>query len=124
MLSTQFPQICIFCCWYFCIFLPLLPLEGQPAVIIPTLLAPQQGMTCPCRLERCRIRTQDCRFKVLQSGALPLSHHIPLENSPTLPAIIHLLQHPLFWRSCTILLKISYTGNIKKSFMTCGKTLQ
>ena len=47
---------------YFCILLPLPPLRGQPAVIMPTLLAPQQGMTCPFRLERCRIRTRDCRF--------------------------------------------------------------
>jgi len=42
------------------------PLIGQPVVIIPTLLAPQQGMTCPCRLERCRIRTWDCRFYSLE----------------------------------------------------------
>ena len=48
---------------YFCIFLPLPPLRGQPAV--PTLLAPQQGMACPCRLERCRIWTRDCRFHSL-----------------------------------------------------------
>ena len=45
--------------YLFCIlvyfFLPLPPLRGQPAVIMPTLLAPQQGMTCPCRLERCWI---------------------------------------------------------------------
>ena len=46
----------------FCIFLPLPPLRGQPAVIMPTLLAPQQGMTCPCRLKRCWIRTRNCRF--------------------------------------------------------------
>ena len=38
-------------CWYFYIFLPLPPLRGQPAFIMPTLQAPQQGMTCPCRLE-------------------------------------------------------------------------
>ena len=51
--------------WYLCIFLPLPPLRDQPAVIMPNLLAPKQGMTCPCRLERCRIRTQDCRFSEL-----------------------------------------------------------
>ena len=27
--------------------MPLPPLRGQPAVTMPTLLAPQQGMTCP-----------------------------------------------------------------------------
>ena len=50
--------------------LPLPPLRGQPAVVMPTLLAPQQGMTCPCRLERCRIRTQDCRFNSLATTSL------------------------------------------------------
>ena len=29
--------------WYFCIFMPLPPLRGQPAVAMPTLLAPQEG---------------------------------------------------------------------------------
>ena len=73
-------------------FLPLLPLRGQPVVIMPTLLAPQQGMTCPCRMERCRIWTRDCRFYILvhyqwattspnEPPHPQLSHHIP--NSAT-----------------------------------------
>ena len=49
----------------FVVFLPLPPHRGQPAVIMPTLLAPQQGMTCPCMLERCWIQTQDCMFHSL-----------------------------------------------------------
>ena len=41
------------------------PQRPTCAVIMPTLLAPQQGATCPCRLERCRIRTRDGRFHSL-----------------------------------------------------------
>ena len=51
---------------YFLFFLPLPPLRGQPAVIMPTLLTPQQRLTCPCAGWRDAgfkpIQTRDCRF--------------------------------------------------------------
>ena len=56
---------------------------------MPTLLAPQQGMTCPCRLERCLIRTQDCRF-------YSLVHCQWATTSPTNEP-----PHPLTQKCCT-----------------------
>ena len=76
---------------FFCIFVFFFLCRPSEANLRPTcsyrasLLAPQQGMTCPCRLERCRIWTRDCRFYSLvhyhrATTSLSLSHHIPNPN--------------------------------------------
>ncbi len=41
--------------WYLCIFFASAAPQRPTCSSMPTLLAPQQGITCPCRLERCRI---------------------------------------------------------------------
>ena len=50
---------------YSYIFMPLLPLRGQPAVAMPTLLAPQVGTDMFLQVEGCQILTRYCPFAPL-----------------------------------------------------------
>ena len=65
----QFSVNNFFTYYFFCIFVFFFASaapQRPTCSFMPTLLALQQGMTCPCRLERCWIRTWDCRFYSLQ----------------------------------------------------------
>ena len=67
---------------FLCIFLPLPPLRGQPELTCQPSWLPNQELTGPYRLERCRIRTRNCRVTVWCATNEPphpsqMSHHIP-----------------------------------------------